>query len=106
MVPMQHTPISRPRSTFTEHQAQPTSNSSPSLRVARKQVHMCVQMHGPGDLSFNTKSVSGCWSHPITPTHKSKKRACACWSKINPQNGGLKVFFKAEFKSETSIDKS
>lgn len=28
---------------------------------------------------------------------KSKDRLCACWSKIKPQNGGLKFFFKTKF---------
>lgn len=83
---------------------QPISNSSPVLGVAQlENKHMCVQMLGPGDLSSNTKHLY--ISTRESPQHTKVKRACACWSKIKPQNGGLKLFFKAEFKSETSKHK-
>lgn len=102
---MQHVSISGPSPPFIEHPFQPTSNSSPNFGVAQlENKRMCVQMLGPGDLSSNTKHL--CISTWESPQHtKSKRRVCACWSKIKPQNGGLKLFFKAEFKSETSKDK-
>lgn len=38
---------------------------------------------------------------------KSKNRTCACWSKIKPQNGGLKdFFFKIKLEGESSIGKT
>lgn len=36
---------------------------------------------------------------------KSKNRTCTCWSKIKPQDGGLKFFFKTKFKTQTATGK-
>lgn len=37
---------------------------------------------------------------------QSKNRTCACWSEIEPQNGGLTFVFKRKFQGETSTGKT
>lgn len=99
-LPENESPVETPRSPCSSCQYQgqtlpslsirfqPTSDSSPSSGVAQlENKPMCVQVLGPGDLSSNTKYL--CISMRESPQHtesKRKRRACACWSKVKPQN--------------------
>lgn len=71
-------------------------------------MYVCVnkQMFGPGSVMqvpIRRYFVLECWGHS---SMKSKNRTCACWSRIKPQNGGLKFFFQEKFKGETLIGKT
>lgn len=102
---MLHRLISGSSPTFTEHQALPTSNSSQNFGVDQLENQVCVCTDAwTGRPEFQDKTPCIRMLEPLQ--HGSKNGTCACWSKIKPQNSGLKCFFKIESKSETSIDKS
>lgn len=69
-------------------------------------VCVCEQMLVSGSETQVPKQryfVLECDSHSHV---QSKNRTCACWSEIEPQNGGLTFVFKRKFQGETSTGKT